>query len=248
MKNRLGASARLWATLSDGVLVTDDLLDLRRQGAQAGDDPLAVGDRQVPDPAQGEGEHGEADGHVGQRLGRGDRDLGPGVQVDAAVALPGDGGADDVDQAHDLAALALDLAHGERGVGGLAGLADRDVQGVGLDDGVAVAELGGGLGVGRDAGQLLDHRGAHLADVVGRSAAQDLDPPEAAQLARAEVEAVQPRGAEPVIEPAVQHPLDGGRLLEDLLVHVVLVAVGVGVQRRRGRCWSATCRCPPPRG
>ena len=71
-------------------------------------------------------------------------------------ALAGDRAADHVDHAEDAAALALDLLdRGER-VEGLARLADGDVERVGLDDGIAVAELRGRLGVGRDPGELLD--------------------------------------------------------------------------------------------
>ena len=84
-------------------------------------------------------------------------------------------------------------------------------------DRVAVAELRGRLGVGRDPGELLDQLGAHLADVVGRAAAEDLDPADRARLAGVHVQAAEVGGAEPLVEPAAQHPLDRVRLLEDLL-------------------------------
>ena len=165
--------------------------------------------------------------HVGQRLGRRHRHLGPGVQVDPAVALARDRAADDVDQADDPAALAPDLLHGEQGVDGLAGLADRDVQRVRLDDRVAVAELARRLGVGRDPGQLLDQRGAHLADVVRRAAAQDLHPADRTGVAGVHVQPAETGGPEPLVEPPAQHPLGGLGLLEDLLVHERRVVAGV---------------------
>ena len=210
MKNRLRASASDFATLDQVVLAGQDLLDLAGQPLEPGDQALAVGDRQVAHPAELQGEQREAEEHVGQRLGAGDRDLGPGVQVDAAVALAGDGRADDVDQADAAPALAAYLLHGEQGVDGLAGLAHRDVEGVGLDHRVAVAELAGRLGVGGDAGELLDQRGAHLADVVGRAAAEDLHAPHGPQVAGVHVEAAEVRGAEALVEPAAQHGLRGG--------------------------------------
>ena len=119
--------------------------------------------------------------------------------------------AHDVDQPDAAPALAADLLHGEQGVDGLAGLAHRDIEGVGLDDRVAVAELAGRLGVGGDPGELLDQRGTHLADVVGRAAAEDLHPPHGAQVAGVHVEAAEVRGAEALVEPAAQHRLRGGR-------------------------------------
>ena len=223
MKNRLCASASCWATSTRSASPAEDLLDLGGQPLEAGDEPLAVGDRQVAHPAELEREQREAEEHVGQRLGAGDGDLGAGVEVDAAVALARDRRAHDVDQADAAPALAAYLLHGEQGVDGLAGLADRDVEGVGLDDRVAVAELARRLGVGGDAGQLLDQRRTHLADVVGRAAAEDLHAAHRAEVAGVHVEAAEVRGAEPLVEPAAQHGLRGRRLLEDLLAHERLV-------------------------
>src|SRR5204863_4190114 len=99
-----------------------------------------------------------------------------------------DGGTYDVDEPDDAAALALDLLDGEQGVEGLARLAHRDVQRVGLDDRVAVAELRRGLGIGRDPGQLLDETGSDLARVVRRPAAEHLHPPDRPALAGIELE------------------------------------------------------------
>ena len=56
----------------------------------------------------------------------------------------------------DLAALPLQLLDGHQRVQRLAGLADRDVERVGVDHRVPVAEFGGGLGVRGHPGQLLD--------------------------------------------------------------------------------------------
>ena len=76
------------------------------------------------------------------------------------VTFAGDGRADDVDDGDDPSTLSLDLRHGGERVGGLSGLTDGDVQHVGLDDRVAVAELARRLGIGGNASQVLDQLGA----------------------------------------------------------------------------------------
>ncbi len=82
---------------------------------------------------------------------------------------------------------------------------------VGVDDRVAVAELGGGLGVRRDAGQLLDQLGADHARVVRGAAAEDLDPADRAGLAGVQVQPPRCDGGEPVVDAAAQHPVDRRR-------------------------------------
>src|SRR5215475_5778499 len=121
------------------------------------------------------------------------------MQVDPAVALPCDRRPDDIDQAHDLAALALDLPDGESGVGGLARLADRHIERVGFDHRIAVAEFRRRLGIRRDPGQLFDQLCADLAYVVSGATAEDLDPPEAPQVAGPKVQPVQPGGPESLV-------------------------------------------------
>ena len=160
------------------------------------------------------------------------------MQEDAVAALAPDGAADHVDGPHDLAALALELLHGHQRVARLAGLRDGDVQRVRVHDRAAVAELAGRLGVGGDAGELLDQVRAHLPRVVGGAAAEELDPLDVAQLAGVQVDAAELRGGEPLVEAAHDRAADGVRLLVDLLAHVVaegaeLVVVLVRVHRRR---------------
>src|SRR6266545_3407922 len=73
-------------------------------------------------------------------------------------------------------AMALQFLDGGQRVVRLAGLADPDVERVGLHHGVAVAELRGRLGRGRDAGQVLDELRTDLARVVRRAAAEHQHP------------------------------------------------------------------------
>ncbi len=98
-----------------------------------------------------------------------------------------------------------------------------------LDDGAAVAELGGRLGVGGDAGELLDELGADLAGVVRRATADDLHAAERAGLAGVEVEAAEVGDVEPAVEAAAQRAGHRLGLVGDLLEQVVLVAAGVVV-------------------
>src|SRR5690606_32726084 len=98
---------------------------------------------------------------------------------------------------------------------------------VGVDDRVAVTELGGRLGVGGDARELLDHLRADHAGVVRGAAAEDLHTADAAGLAGVQVEAAQVHRGEAVVDPAAQHAVHGLGLLVDLLVHVRVVAAHV---------------------
>mmetsp|Transcript_9771 Transcript_9771/g.22976 ORF Transcript_9771/g.22976 Transcript_9771/m.22976 type:complete len:347 (+) Transcript_9771:137-1177(+) len=93
----------------------------------------------------------------GEGLGRGDADLGPGVQVDAAVRLARNGRAHRVADAHGQAAVTLGKRDGGEGVGGLARLRDGDDDVRLVHDGVAVPELGGVLDLDGDLGEVLDH-------------------------------------------------------------------------------------------
>ena len=173
-----------------------------------------------------------------------DRDLRPRVQEDPVAALAPDRAAHHVDRADDLAALAAQLLHRHQRVERLAGLADRHVERVRVHHRVAVPELRGGLGVGRDAGQFLGQHRAHLAGVVGRAAAEELHLPDRPELARVQVDAAQPGGGEPLVEPAAQRPAQRLGLLVDLLAHEVLVRaelVVAGLGLHRGRPLLLAC-------
>lgn len=63
--------------------------------------------------------------------------------------------------------------------------------------------------------------------MVRGAAAQDLDPADAARLARVQVQAAQVHGVEAVVDPAAQHAVDRVGLLGDLLVHVGVVTAHV---------------------
>ena len=114
-----------------------------------------------------------------------------------------------------------------QGVGGLAGLRDRDHQGGVVEDRVAVAELGGQLDLDRDAAPVLDGVLRDHARVERRARGDDDDLGDLAQLVVVEphlVEVERPRGR----TPPQQRVGDSTRLLEDLLAHEPVVAVLLG--------------------
>ena len=140
------------------VAAAEDGLDLFGHRGEGREEALALGAGHVAHPRHVEGEEVEGGELAREGLGRGDGDLGAGVDVDAAVGLARDGRAHDVADAQDVGALALDLAHRVEGVGGLAGLGHCEPEAVALDDGVAVAQLA--RDVGRRRGCARRTRGA----------------------------------------------------------------------------------------
>ena len=174
-----------------------------RQRLQRPDQPRAVGDRKIAQPAEMDREQRQRHGAAGEGLGRDDGDLRPGMQIDALAAFARDRAADDVDDAQHAAALALDLLHRRQGVERLARLADGDVERVPLDHGIAVAELRCRLGMAGNARERLDQVRADRAGKIRRAAAQDLHAPHVEQVARGERDAAEMRGLE-ARHPAVR--------------------------------------------
>src|SRR6516165_11088375 len=199
----------------------NDALNLLRQCWECREQAAAIGGRQIADAAEMDRKQRQRNRRAGEGFGRYDGDLGPGMQVYAASAFARDRAADDVDDAEHAAALALDLLHRRQGVEGLARLADGDIEGVALDDRVAVTEFGGRLGMRRQPRQLLDQMGADSAGDVGRAAAEDLDAADVEKLVRGELDAAQMRRLKARFEPAAQGTRQRLRLLGDLLPHEV---------------------------
>ena len=121
--------------------------------------------------------------------------------------------------------------HRRQGVERLARLRDADDERVGVEDGLAVAELAGHVDLHRHARQLLDGVAADEAGVVRGAAGDDEDAPQAAQelVAHPDLGEVD---AAVLVEAAGERVAKGRRLLVDLLEHEGLVAAllgGVGV-------------------
>ena len=177
-------------------------LDVGRQALHSLDEPPPLLGREIAGAAELQREQRERDQAARVGLGRRHRHLRARVHVDSAVGFAGDAAADHVDDAEHPAAAAAHLLHRHQRVDGLARLADRDVERVALDDGVAIAELGRGLGRGRDAREGFDEVRARDARVVRGAAAEELDPLHVEQLARLEVEPAEVCGMELTIEPS----------------------------------------------
>src|SRR6516164_9947068 len=126
------------------------------------------------------------------------------MQVDAAAAFTRDCAADDVDDAKHSAALAFHFLHRRQGVEGLARLTDRDIERVALNDRVAVAEFGGGLGMRRQPRQLLDQMGTDRAGDIRGATAEDLDASDVEKLVRSKLDSAQMGRLKARLEPTAQ--------------------------------------------
>ena len=181
-------------------------------------------------------------------LGGGHPDLGPGPGVEHGVGLAGHGRVDHVGDDQHLGTQPARLPHGLEGVDRLAGLADPDDQGAGVEHRVAVAELAGDVDLHRQAGPVLDGVLGHQAGVVAAAAGHDEHLVDGPELLVGDVDLVEGQG------PVGQQPVEQGvghrpGLLVHLLAHVVVVAVLAGrlevpvdvqsgrldLARRRGR-------------
>ncbi len=162
-----------------------------------------------------------------EALGRRDADLGAGVGVDDRVGLARDRRAVGVADREHLGALRAGVPDRHQGVGGLAGLADRDHQGVPGEDRVAVAELVGELDLAGDPGPVLDGVLRDEAGVERGAARHDDDLVDLAELVLADPDLVELQGAGGVVA-AQRRVRDRPRLLVDLLAHEPVEAVLLG--------------------
>lgn len=106
------------------------------------------------------------------------------MEVDAASGFAGDGGANDVAEAHDESAFLVCFADGCEGVSGFAGLGDGDDEVAAAEDGVAVAEFGGLLDFRVDVGEVFEGVFADESGVEGGAATEEDDAGDFRQVAR----------------------------------------------------------------
>ena len=107
-------------------------------------------------PAQVQRQHREDD-HLGREgFGARDPDLGPGVEVDSAIGLAGDGAADGIDNSQGGVTSAPGLAQRSQRIGRFARLAEHEDKRAIVERGVAIAELAGVLDLNGQVRQALD--------------------------------------------------------------------------------------------
>ncbi len=119
---------------------------------------------------------------------------------------------------------------GER-IGSFTGLADDEDERSGFDGRVAVAELAGVFDFDGDVGEVFDHVFAGERGVPAGAACIDEDSVHRAEFGCGHVEAAEVGGGFLLVESSAQCVLEGARLLEDLLEHVVGVSALLGLFR-----------------
>ena len=218
----------------DGRLDRQHVVHRRRQVAQLGQQlGLAVGREFATQLGHHHRQQEQRRQLGGECLGRGHADFraGPGQEAQLAGADQGGFGhvADRQGVGH---ALALGVLQRGQRVGGLARLRDGDDQRVFLRNRVAVAVFAGDLHVGRDAGDRFEPVFGDEAGVVAGAAGQDQDAADAPEDGfgfGAEQACLQRAG----VLDHFQRVADGTGLLEDFLLHVVVVGAqldGIGRQ------------------
>ncbi len=209
--------------LADLAVLRQDAGDLIRQLSHRG---YQIATALLGHPraaAEVEAEEGEGHDLRGERLGRGDPDLGPGVDVHPAVRLARDRRAHDVHDGHTARALLLRLPQRRQRVRGLARLRDRDDQRALVEHRVPVAQLGGVLGLHRDPRELLQHVLADQRRMPRRPARREHDAIVVRNILPGHTpgEPAQPRPTLLVQQAAPHRVTHRVGLLEDLLEHVV---------------------------
>jgi hypothetical protein len=165
----------------------------------------------------------------GERLGRGDADLGSrqGWQYDIGFAR--DRALRHVDHRDYVLAQLVAVAQRRQGIGGLARLADEQRHTALRQGRLAVAELRGDVDFDRDAGHPLEPILGDPAGVARGTAGDHGDARHRRQIERQRRQADLARGG---VDEALQGVADHGGLLEDLLLHEVAV-VALADQRAR---------------
>ena len=167
---------------------------------------------------------------AGERLGRGNADLGPGMGGEEQVRLARHGTGGYIDDDPDGLAVLLAMAQRRQRIGRLAALGYEQRQAAFFEDGFAVAELARHIDVDRNAGELFEPVFRHHARIEGRTAGHDGD---AAHAREIEIELRQRDRVVRSAQVGGERLRDHGRLLENLLLHEVAV---IALFDRRGRC------------
>ena len=166
------------------------------------------------------GERGEHRELAGERLGRGDADLGPRVDRQQQVRLARHRAGRHVDDRRDGLPLRLAIAQRGERVGGLAALRDKQREPALGQRRFAVTELARHIDIDRHARELFDPVLADHAGVIGGAARDDGHALDAGEI---EIHLRQRYGLVRLADIAGERLRDHGRLFEDLLLHEVAV-------------------------
>src|SRR5581483_9127489 len=161
-------------------------------------------------------------------FGGGDPNLRTGVRQQRACCFARNHGADHIADGERLRTLLLGLALRREGVGCFAGLRDDDGQGVGRDDGIAVAEFATVIDFHGKARKPFDDVLPGQPGVPARAAGDNFDLFEAAKIGFGDIDLVQEDAAAFETHTAEHGVFDGARLLKDLFEHEMLVAALFG--------------------
>src|SRR5579883_2269134 len=224
----LGAGVDLGEFLAF-LVAGKDLFELSGHAGEVEDRGLQLGWGQGP-PHLAQVERKQVKGGElrGEGLGRGHANFWTGMGVDGALGLARDHGSDDVADGEGLAALAFGFALGGDGVGGLARLRDEQGDGIGGNDGVAIAPLAGVIDLDGNLGQTFDHELAGLAGVPAGAAGGDVDFACGAELVFGDFHLLEEDLAGVLGDAAEGGVADGAGLLIDFLEHEVLVTALFG--------------------
>jgi hypothetical protein len=217
---------QLVRNLLDLLVHGEHTLDLTGQLLQAQEDLLAALPLRDRVLAHDEREHDQRDELTGVGLGGGDADLGSGVDVNAAVGLARDRAAHRVGDADDERAALLAVSQRQDGVGRLARLRHKEADVVAEDGRVAVEEVAGQLDHHGQLGELFEELTRGERAVVAGAARDQHETTRALDLAQVVRNAAQCHAH--VVQVAHVDTAAHGvqrrvRLLEDLLLHKVLV-------------------------
>ncbi len=167
--------------------------------------------------------HDQRDELTGVGLGGGDTDLGSGVDMNTAVRLTRDRTAHRVRDAHNERTALLAVPQREDRVGGLARLRDEKAHVVAKDGRVSVQKVAGQLDHDGQFGELFEELTCSDRAVVASAARDKHEPPAAPYLGQVVLDAAQSH-FELIVRDSASHGVHHGLgLLEDLLLHKVLV-------------------------
>ena len=175
------------------------------------------------------GEHGEL---AGERLGRGDADLGPGERRQDRIGFPRDRRLAHIDDRENVLPLRAAIAQRGERIGRLARLRDEQRRAAGIERGLAIAELRGDIDIDRQFRPALEPIFGDEAGIEGGAAGGEREPRDLGEV-EGQLRDVDTVGGE--IDIAGERMADHFRLFVDLLCHEMAVVAFVDEQRRGER-------------